>query len=370
MVRSRSLVRHEPSVPATLDLAQAREYAAILAKSELVPRPLQGKPEAIVLVGLLGQELGVPFVNALSEIFVIENRPSPSAQLRLGLIRRAGHEVMFLESSEERAVIRGRRREHRNDMKAWVTVEWTVEQAQRAGLLDEWAERWQTSSSGKKYLERFVIGRPNIDEPDWVTAERRAGRIKRRENWWKFRPEMLRARAASALSRMHFSDVMLGLGLDPYTAEEHDLDVGHDVDGVYDLEVVEEAELVDELVETSVADREAPEGGPQPAAGERQQVCDGDEGTDDRPAAAPQAATATPSVPSPPFDEPPPWSAQQWRDVIRAAGVTQVQVLTVAREWAAELDVQAPCELGEIDNNTDIAGNVRVWLEEHTARPY
>lgn len=249
-----------------LDFDQARRYANVLAKSGLVPKALEGKPEAVMLVGLLGQELGVPFIQALSEVHVIEGRPSPSAQLRLSLIRRHGHEARFTDVSDQHAVIRGRRKENRRDPEAWVTVTYTIEDARRAGLLDLWVEDWRTPPGGdrKKKMKVKLGDDRGIDDalvaaaPDWAKKLYESGHLQAKDNWQKHPQEMLRARAASALCRMEFGDVLLGLNVDDFTPDEHGIDVELDVepsaptvddapdDDIEDADVVGEERLVDD----------------------------------------------------------------------------------------------------------------------------
>lgn len=262
-------VRPGANAPArVMDFDAMREQAAFIAGTELVPTALQGKPDAIVVVGLLGQELGVPFMAAVSEIHVIEGKASPSAQLRLALVRSAGHEANFVETSSEKAVIRGRRREHRNDPNGWVVVEWTIKDAERAGLLDEFAEKWEKDGQGQaakwKIVEKLAITRDASGKyivrdtgenlPEWARKQVASGRIKSKANWHRYPAEMLRARAASALCRMHFSDVLAGLGSTDYTAEELGLDIDQDLDDR--LEVPTSAERPDD--DEIVVDPDAP----------------------------------------------------------------------------------------------------------------
>jgi hypothetical protein len=252
--------------------------AEVLAKSELVPKPLQDKPEAIMVIGVWGAEHGISLMTAINEVHVIENRPSPSAQLRLALLRRAGHEARFTESTSERATIRGRRREYRDDPDAWVTVTWTVDDARRAGLLDQWVQRWND-----KRLERFVVGDDRgmaglKDAPDWARKLVAAGDVRSKDNWQKYPAEMLRARAASALCRMEFSDVLAAFGAHPHTAEELGDDIGQDIDEPAELaDGVDDAELVD-----------PPAGGLRPDAPPADGVAPGEAGL--RPPAPPGAA--------------------------------------------------------------------------------
>lgn len=195
-----AIERHDPG-RGFLDFDEAKRRAVVLANSGLVPDNLRKNPDGVMLVGLYGQDLGVPFVAALNEIHVIKGKVSASAQLRLALIRRAGHEARFKSSSATKAVIIGRRSEDRDDPNGWVEVEWTIEQAEKAKLTTK-------------------------------------------DVWQQYPAEMLRARAASALCRMHFSDVLLGM--DPYTPEELGVAEAAEVDPGPDDDEAIEAELPDE----------------------------------------------------------------------------------------------------------------------------
>lgn len=291
------------AAPDSLSFGEMLRRAEVLARTELVPKPLQGNPEAIVTIGVWGAEHGVPLMTAIQEVHVIENRPSPSAQLRLALIRRAGHEVRWVESTAERAVVRGRRREYRHDPDGWVTVEYTADQARQAGLLAEWVERWEsikgTDNKTRNRKTTIILGPGRTipaGAPAWVAEEIAAGKVLSKDNWQKYPADMLRARAASVLARMEFSDVMAALGIDDYTAEERGYDIGQDLDEPATTDPadephdeVEEAELVDEPVDgpqpqpPATAEAPDPDGPPVPA----------------ETADAPEAAARPPAAPVP-----------------------------------------------------------------------
>lgn len=275
-----------------LDFAEMMRRAAVLAKTELVPKPLQGKPEAIVVIGVWGAEHGVPLMTAIQEVHVIENRPSPSAQLRLALIRRAGHEARFLDTDSTKAVLRARRREYRGDPDAWVTVTYTIDDARRAGLLDRWVEQWVERRKQIWKIGDDLEWADITAAPEWVHSAVAGGDIRMKDNWAKYPADMLRARAASVMSRMEFSDVLAALDAGDYTAEELGVDIGQDVDEPADRqdpsdedgdeEGVEDAVVVEDLApgpEQTTTPTPAPDEArrqgppvPRPAAGERPDV--------------------------------------------------------------------------------------------------
>lgn len=152
-------------------LRPAAELAAQLAATQFVPRDLRGKPEAIAAAILLGDELGLGPMAALSNIHVVEGKPCTSAEVQRALIFRAGHSIVVEHADDARAVVVGKRR----DTNVTDRVEWTIGQARAAGLV-----------------------RPN-------------------SGWVKYPRAMLIARATSELARRLFPDAIGGLS---YLEEE------------------------------------------------------------------------------------------------------------------------------------------------------
>lgn len=299
-----------PAGPRSFD--EMYRQAVVLAKSDLVPKALQGKPESIVLVGLYGAEHGISLVTALSQVHIIDNKPSPSAQLQLGQAARLGHEARWVETSPVKAVLQARRREYRNDPAAWVTFTFTIDDARRAGLLDVWVETWLRDG---KYDRKFtwVVGddqgmRDLTDAPPWAQKAVEDGKLKRRDPWHKYPEDMLCARVASRAAKRTFPDALLALDADPYTP---DVDVDPDTGEVLNRpepdtkpqledgdaeEVVDDAVVVEDLgrgpeaestlptpdspapTEDPSAPPPAPAGGghpvPRPGSGERQDQAD------------------------------------------------------------------------------------------------
>jgi hypothetical protein len=141
-----------------------------IANTPFVPSAFRGKPEAVFAAILYGDELGLGPMQSLNSIHVIEGKPSMSPELMRALVARAGHRLDVKLASNEKVVLWGKRAD--NDSEA--TVEWSMKDAQQAGL---------------------------------------AGR-----GAWKTYPRaMLLARATSEICRMIFSDCIAGLS---YTPEE------------------------------------------------------------------------------------------------------------------------------------------------------
>lgn len=144
--------------------------ATKIANTPFVPTAFRGKPESVFAAVLFGEEMGLGPMQSLTQIHVIEGKPSISPELMRALVFKAGHRIDIKTASETKAVLYGKR----SDSGSEATVEWTMQDAQRAGL---------------------------------------AGR-----GAWKTYPRaMLMARATSELCRMLFPDVVAGLS---YTPEE------------------------------------------------------------------------------------------------------------------------------------------------------
>jgi hypothetical protein len=155
---------------AASDFQGLMQISQMLAKSSLVPAAYRNKPENVLLAALAGQPFGWDPTMAMRSFHVIEGQPSLKPEIMLALVRRAGHSVSG-DTSPTGATITGKRRDSGDQM----TVEFTLEDAKRAGLLG------------------------------------------RRGPWQSYPQSMCWARALSQLCRMLFPDVVLGAG---YTPEE------------------------------------------------------------------------------------------------------------------------------------------------------
>lgn len=147
-------------------LADVGTLARSLADTEFVPDALRGRPAAIAAAVLTGREIGVQPLTALAHIHVIRGKPGMSAQLMRQLIFAAGHDLRYVEATDTRCVVEGRRRGSQD----WTKVTFTADQAKRAGI-----------------------------------------------NLGKYPEDLLVARATSRLARRVFADCLGGV---PYLAEE------------------------------------------------------------------------------------------------------------------------------------------------------
>ena len=83
-----ALVLAEPQEPVSMELfTLLREQATTLIKTGFLPAHLK-TPEQAVAVVLIGRELGVPMMQALRKIFVIQGTPALASELMLALAER------------------------------------------------------------------------------------------------------------------------------------------------------------------------------------------------------------------------------------------------------------------------------------------
>lgn len=173
------LVRSQQLAPVTMAEAKAayehtlnakREYAKVLAVSDLLPKAYSRNPANVLWALEYGEALGLSPVVAMLGIHVIEGKPTASAALIQGLVRRAGHKLRLKgdDKSATCQIIRA------DDPDYTFEFTWDMDRAKQAGL------------TGK-------------------------------DNWRKTPAAMLQARATTECARAACQDVLFGL---QYTAEE------------------------------------------------------------------------------------------------------------------------------------------------------
>ena len=169
------------------DMELVWKLAQRLCDTDFVPDAFRSKPNAVLAAILTGREVGIGPMQALQSINVIKGKPSLAPELQRALVLRAGHSVVFRTLTNDVCVIHGKRADNGDEL----TIEWTIADAQQAGLL---------SKGG---------------------------------SWDKYPRAMLAARATSELCRLLFPDVIAGcsygseeLGADPEPSTIADPETG------------------------------------------------------------------------------------------------------------------------------------------------
>lgn len=166
------------------DLEASLKYADALARSQLLPDAYKGKPANILVAVEHGRSLGLPPMTAINGINVINGKPTMSADLMAGVVRRAGHTLRVRENSPESVTAMLIRRD---DPDYTFEVTWDRARATQAGL---WGGRG---------------------------------------GWSKYPSQMLRARAITEVCRQGANDCLNGI---VYTPEELGANVTFTDDGM------------------------------------------------------------------------------------------------------------------------------------------
>ena len=140
--------------PVTLD--EAMRFSEMLAKSSMVPKQYQNKPEDVLVAVQWGKELGLAPLQALQNIACINGKPSVYGDAALALVQASP----LCEGIEERMEGEGTPNPqavcvaHRKGRKP-VVATFSVEDAKRAGL---WGKQGPWSSYPKRMLAMRARG--------------------------------------------------------------------------------------------------------------------------------------------------------------------------------------------------------------------
>ncbi len=160
-------------------LDEKMAWSKALATSDMLPHQYKGSPASLLFACEFADALGIPRINALTSIYVIDGKPTASADLISGLVRKAGHKLRVSgdDTTATAQIVRC------DDPDFTFEATWTLDRAKVAGLL------------GKK------------------------------GPWQNYPAAMLRSRAITEVARMAASDALYGC---IYTSEELGANVTED----------------------------------------------------------------------------------------------------------------------------------------------
>ena len=141
------------------------KLSEFIAETDFVPDAMRRKPAAVASAILTGREMGVPPMAALRHIHVVKGKPGQSAELMRAQAMKAGHEIRYIEMSDTRCVVEGRRR----DESDWTRISFTVAQAQKAkidlgGYPEDKLVARATSRLCRRKFPDAISGLPTVDE--------------------------------------------------------------------------------------------------------------------------------------------------------------------------------------------------------------
>ena len=164
-------MQNEEFLPVPNNMQGALEYAKVLAGSRLIPKVFQGKPSDVLVAMMWSKTLGVPVLQGLQGIAVINDRPTLWGDLMMAVCQKSGLLVDIAEgfTGKDSASLTATCTVKRKDRATPITRSFSMADAVQAGL-----------------------------------SER---------NTWKAYPKrMLQMRARSQALRDAFPDVLMGLG--------------------------------------------------------------------------------------------------------------------------------------------------------------
>jgi hypothetical protein len=129
---SLEMIPFEQMLPAANNWQLMKQQAGELIKSGFLPAGIKSPEQAVAII-LKGRELGIPPMQALSHIHVINGKPTMSAELMLAQVFRLHPKtkLSYPERSSEKCVTKVQR-----DGSEPSTFSFTKEDAQAAGLLN------------------------------------------------------------------------------------------------------------------------------------------------------------------------------------------------------------------------------------------
>lgn len=174
------------------------EMAQIFAVSGMMPKDLQGKPEAVFVAINMGYELGLSPLSAIQNISVINGRPTVWGDAMLAIVRASGKLSKFRE---------------------YFAGTWAN---------DDFTAVCECSRGNESAQEQFSIA-------DAKTAKLWAYPSAGMTPWHKYPKRMLQMRARSWALRNMFSDVLKGIAATEELTE-YDIELTPQQDGSYSAE--------------------------------------------------------------------------------------------------------------------------------------
>jgi hypothetical protein len=143
-------------------LQQADAVFAIAQKvcgTSFAPAAYRGKPDEAAAAMLAGAELGFDPMASLRAFDNIQGIPAPKAITLRAVVLGRGHQVEIVESTGERAVVRGRR----DGLGDWQSSVWDIDRARRMDLLKK--DQWQ------KQPQAMLVARATAEVCRWIAAD-------------------------------------------------------------------------------------------------------------------------------------------------------------------------------------------------------
>lgn len=131
------MVVHQPQQALSLEGQMA--YSKALAAASIIPKAYQNQPANILVAIGYAQALGEHPIAALTDVYVVEGRPSMSASMMHRRALEAGHRVRVTSTDTEAVVSIWRKDDPQHEHR----IVWDLDRAKHAGLMGRKGP-WQT----------------------------------------------------------------------------------------------------------------------------------------------------------------------------------------------------------------------------------
>lgn len=138
----------------------AAVYAEAVCSTTMAPAAYRGKPAEAAAAILAGAELGFSPMASLRAFDNIQGTPAPKAMTLRAVVQAAGHDVRIDESTDERAVVSGRRK----GTTEWQTSVWDVARAQKLA-------QFKSNPNYKTNLAQMLAARATAEVCRWIGAD-------------------------------------------------------------------------------------------------------------------------------------------------------------------------------------------------------
>jgi hypothetical protein len=135
-------------------------YAERVCSTTMAPAAYRGKPAEAAAAILAGAELGFSPMASLRAFVNISGTPAPTAMTLRAVVQGVGHEVVIVESSSQRAVVKGRRR---GDTE-WQTSVWDVPRAQTLA-------QFKSNPNYRTNLAQMLVARATAEVCRWIASD-------------------------------------------------------------------------------------------------------------------------------------------------------------------------------------------------------
>lgn len=124
-------IRQPDALPAKI------EYAKQLAYADMLPKQYQGKPANLLFAIEYAEMLGLSPMAAVTGVHVIEGKPSASANLISGLVRKAGHRLRVFVERDQSGPVAVAQIVRSDDPEFTFESRWDMARARTAGVANK-----------------------------------------------------------------------------------------------------------------------------------------------------------------------------------------------------------------------------------------